>query len=198
MTVPAKMKYALAAFLFLGAAAATGGTRSDLESCIASNLPQNVAPADRLKMAETAGRYCYGVAMDALRLDEQAATNSIYANQTFQNRILLFMVVFLTLAGVVLSALQLWASYRLASEGRGQLAEGGEIGLTGANVAVKSSVVGVVILGLSLGFFAIFATEVYRLRPIDLAPDAQTAAGDVNGAATTTDEPPAGSNEVGP
>jgi|GEM_PF-4385355 len=204
------MKRMIAAALLFCAVPAAANPAGEIESCMARTLPANIAPAERLSAVERTAQICAGLAMDARRLDEQEATNAIYANQIVQNRILLFMVVFLTLAGVLLSALQLWASYKLAAQGRGQLAEGGDISLSGGSIAVKSSVVGVVILALSLGFFVVFATEVYRLRPIDVAPEARPrteggggseAGGNASqgegAAATAPDLPPAGMKELG-
>lgn len=208
------IKRVLAFAFLISTVAASADPGSELEACTVRHLPADVAPANRLAALEQSSTFCHGLALDARRLTEQDATNAIYANQIVQNRILLTMVVFLTLAGVVLSTVQLWASYKLAIQGRGTLPDGGEVSLSTGSLAVKSSVVGVVILALSLGFFVVFATQVYRLRPIDIAPEAQvprtspeaqgpgtsrngaSPGGTVKGtSASVPDSPPAGMRE---
>ncbi len=76
------------------------------------------------------------------------------------------MVVVITFSGVVLAGLQLLGSYRLAKLGRAAFGDGGEATITASSVAVKSSVVGVVILAISFAFFLVFVLDVYTIREI--------------------------------
>ena len=109
---------------------------------------------------------CFEIVADEQRVRRLNATARIYEGQLRQNNVLLWMVVLLTFSGVALAGVQLWASYRLATAGKGELASGGEVSLTPGSAAVKSSVIGVVILALSLAFFIIYVREVYRITPL--------------------------------
>jgi len=75
--------------------------------------------------------------------------------------VLMYMVVLITFAGVFLAGVQLLASYKLASLGKGELAGGGEIQYSATGASFKSSVVGLVILALSFAFFLVFVFYVY-------------------------------------
>ena len=79
---------------------------------------------------------------------------------------MLWMVVSITIAGVILAGLQLWATYRLAAAGSGTLADGGEVTMEHNRLVVRSSVVGVIILALSFAFFALYVLYVYRLQDL--------------------------------
>lgn len=69
--------------------------------------------------------------------------------------------------GVVLAGVQLLASYKLALNGRGELAGGGsEIGYSANSVSFKSSVIGLTILAMSFAFFLVFVMNVYEIREI--------------------------------
>lgn len=147
-----------------------------IEQCIQRQRP---AIKQATNDFETLGRLhnvCHGILSNEQSVRQQAATNRIYENQIFDSHVLLFTVVFITLSGIVLAALQLWASYKLAVKSGGTLGDAGEVSLQPGNVAVKSSVVGVIILGISLAFFAIFVTQVYRIQNITIGAEEGTSA----------------------
>jgi len=77
----------------------------------------------------------------------------------------MLMVVSITISGVILAGLQLFASYKLASVGKGVFEATGEANITSHSMAVKSSVVGVVILAISFAFFLVFVLYVYTFTP---------------------------------
>jgi len=64
-----------------------------------------------------------------------------------------------------LAGLQLLASYRLASAGKSAFEQAGEVTLGTHSMAVKSSVVGVIILAISFAFFLVFVIYVYTFTP---------------------------------
>lgn len=109
---------------------------------------------------------CENLLAAQYRLDTLATGQRIYANQLYQNSVVLWMVVTITLSGVVLAAIQLWATYRLAVAGKGALAEGGEATVEYNRLVVRSSVVGVIILALSFAFFAMYVLYVYRITDL--------------------------------
>lgn len=131
---------------------------------------------------------CLNILSDEQKIIHARTTNRIYANQILHSHVLLVTVVLITLSGIVLATLQLWASYKLALAQSGSLVEGGGVTLEPGRIAVKSSVVGVAILAISLAFFGLFVTKVYPIQQAILGPGAPTsgAAGDAgseNGAA---------------
>lgn len=107
---------------------------------------------------------CYSIVSTDLTAQEQMIINQNYVFQRSENVVLMIMVVLITLSGVVLAALQLLGSYKLASLGKGTLSEGSEINVSVSNLAVKSSVVGVTILGISFAFFLVFVLYVYTIK----------------------------------
>jgi hypothetical protein len=107
---------------------------------------------------------CYNVISTGLVAQEQTIRNDNFIFQRFENRVLMYMVVLITVSGVILAALQLYASYKLAIAGKGALSDGGELNVNWNSMALKSSVVGVVILGISFAFFLVFVLYVYTLR----------------------------------
>ena len=132
-------------------------------------------------------RFCYFMLSDQARLTRLHATARIYEDQVYQSHVMLYMVVFITLSGVILAGLQLWASYRLASCGKGTLADGGDLTFKPDDVAVKSSVVGVIILAISLAFFSIFVAQVYKITPLAV-PSVGGGGGDTGNSADSTGE----------
>jgi len=104
--------------------------------------------------------------------DEQQIREDNLVFQRFENQVLMWMVVSITLAGVVLAGAQLWASYLLAKSGRGALAEGGSVDFSKDKMAVQSSVVGVVVLAVSFAFFLVFVLYVYTFQGPENMPNA--------------------------
>ncbi len=100
--------------------------------------------------------FCYDTIGSQLKIDQEK----------------LYMVVLITISGVVLAGVQLLASYKLAVLGRGELAGGGsEINYSANSISFKSSVIGLTILAMSFAFFLVFVIYVYDLRDIaDTAP----------------------------
>jgi hypothetical protein len=108
--------------------------------------------------------FCYNSVGSQLKIDQEKIRRDNYVFQRGENVVLLYMVVLITLSGVALAGLQLLASYKLASIGRGELAGGGEIDYrVEQGVSFKSSVVGLMILLMSFAFFLVFINNVYTL-----------------------------------
>ena len=82
----------------------------------------------------------------------------------------MWMVVSITISGVLLSGLQLLVSYQLAVAGRGQFGESGELSLEKDRVSLKSSITGLFILIVSFAFFAVFVFEIYKIREVNVDP----------------------------
>jgi hypothetical protein len=87
-----------------------------------------------------------------------------FTQQELDERVILFLVVAITLSGVFLAGLQLLASYRLASRRRLKFTEDSTLSLEHDKVSLRSSVTGLMILIVSLGFFIIYVKWVYTIR----------------------------------
>ena len=122
--------------------------------------------------------FCYDTILSQLRVDQEKIRRDNFVFQRNENIVLLYMVVLITISGVVLAGVQLLASYKLAVLGRGELAGGGsEINYSASNISFKSSVIGLTILAMSFAFFLVFVIYVYELRDITAgAPAAQISA----------------------
>lgn len=111
--------------------------------------------------------FCYNSIGSQYRLDHDKVRRDSFVFQRKENVVLLYMVVLITVSGVVLAGMQLLASYRLALIGRGELAGGAsEIGYSAHNVSFKSSVIGLTLLAMSFAFFLVFVMYVYDMGEI--------------------------------
>jgi hypothetical protein len=117
-----------------------------------------------LSQATAAHRLCYEEVNEEDMLVDYSIRKSAYLNQQKQTTVLLWMVVAITLSGVMLAGVQLIAGYRLASAGKAAFDGGGTIDIEKNKLSLKSSVTGLVILAISLVFFYLFVHEVYLIR----------------------------------
>jgi hypothetical protein len=110
---------------------------------------------------------CDAITTRNLLYEEQVIRNENFVFQRYENTIIMLMVVSITIAGVVLAGLQLLASYKLAATGKGVFEqEASEVNISSHSMAVKSSVVGVIILAFSFAFFLVFVLYVYTFTPV--------------------------------
>lgn len=119
--------------------------------------------------------FCYNYVGYQLAADEEVIKRDNYLFQRNENVVLMYMVVLITFAGVLLAGVQLVASYKLASLGKGELVGGGEIHYSTTGASFKSSVVGLVILALSFAFFLVFVLYIYTFDPEQRAMDAPSS-----------------------
>jgi hypothetical protein len=89
-----------------------------------------------------------------------------FVQQEYDSRILLWMVVAITISGVLLAAIQLLAAYRLSSLAGADFAsgQGGELKLDPKSISLKSSVTGLLILMISFAFFIVYVRWVYPIQ----------------------------------
>jgi hypothetical protein len=88
-------------------------------------------------------------------------TQSLYEWELFASTVSLWLIVAIVASGVGFSGLQLWqAVVKGAPQAENQL----EIAAT--KFRLTSSVVGIVVLGMSFFFFYLFVKEIYAIKPI--------------------------------
>jgi hypothetical protein len=81
--------------------------------------------------------------------------------QQFASKVLLFLVVFVVIAGIAFSGFQLWKSVTA-----GGVQGSSEMEVSASRVRVTSSVVGVIVLAISLAFLYIYASHIYEIKTI--------------------------------
>jgi hypothetical protein len=114
--------------------------------------------------------FCYGQVRGEDLLGDFYIRKLSFVQQQSDTGVLLWMVVTITIAGVLLAGFQLLAAYRLANNGR-DFSQGGELSLDPKSISLKSSVTGVIILALSLAFFITYVKWVYPIRT-EMDPEA--------------------------
>jgi hypothetical protein len=159
---------ALLAYLIVTLPAArdrsVSGDDKVISHCIDTYRAGTSAPPADVEALNKLNDFCFNSTRSQLLVDEENIRKDNFVFQRYENMILLFVVVSLTLSGVILAGLQLLASYKLAVVGRGELAGGAEVSYSKDAVSFKSSVVGLAILFISFAFFMVFVLEVYTLK----------------------------------
>jgi hypothetical protein len=115
-------------------------------------------------------RLCGEQIYDIDALNDFAIRKEKFTQQELDERVILFLVVAITLSGVCLAGLQLLVSYKLASRRRVNFTEDSTLSLEHDKVSLRSSVTGLMILVVSLGFFIIYVKWVYTIREVGIEP----------------------------
>jgi hypothetical protein len=89
-----------------------------------------------------------------------------FFGQYYAERVSLWMVVFVTVSGVILSAIQILTSFKLASNSLNAGETSNEITVETGKIVIKSSAIGLMVLFTSLAFFMIFVINIYKIEEI--------------------------------
>jgi hypothetical protein len=114
-----------------------------------------------------------------LIVEEQQNRDSNLVLQKSENVVLMWMVVVITISGVILAGLQLYASFELAKKGKSAFLTGNEITVNKDSVVIQSSVIGVIILSISFAFFMVFVVKVYKIEEMTLSTVQSLTGGNV-------------------
>jgi hypothetical protein len=95
--------------------------------------------------------------------DLMSASKATLEWQLFASNVLLWVVILVAAAGVVYSGLQLAIAAKTGKQRDTSLE------ISAQRVRVTSSVVGIIVLALSIAFLLIFGDEVYQIRPLEPA-----------------------------
>jgi hypothetical protein len=123
-----------------------------------------------MKLLKGVADLCYIERDHEYHLENKRIQRQVFVEQNFVGRVMLWMVVAITISGVLLAALQLFASFKLAVQGHSTLSQEGSVSLEGGKIAVKSSVTGLLILVVSFAFFMVFVDKVYTISQVNGAP----------------------------
>lgn len=139
---------------------------SPQRECITNTLTtlklQEIGFAEYEKVWALCGNEIY----NTLYLHDFKIRREKFIRQELDERVTLWMVVAITMSGVVMSGLQLLLSYRLALSGRDEFDKDIEISIQKDRIALKSSVVGLVILVISLAFFVVYVKWIYTITEV--------------------------------
>jgi hypothetical protein len=111
--------------------------------------------------------HCYSLLRSQGLLRDFAVRELNFIQQYRANGVMMWMVVAVTISGVLLAGLQLMASYQLASSNKTSFGEPNEFTLSRDRVILKSSITGLFILLISFAFFLVFVTYVYRFENLE-------------------------------
>jgi hypothetical protein len=111
-------------------------------------------------------RICGNQMYNQMLLNDFTIRREKFLQQELDERVNLWMVVAITISGVMLSGIQLMMSYRLASAGRSEFAKDSELIAEQGKISFRSSVTGVAILSLSLIFFIVYVKWIYTAQDI--------------------------------
>jgi hypothetical protein len=139
-----------------------------LSDCIAT-LPVKVT-ADPAR----ATTLCYNRIYSQGLLNDFQTRRAKFAIQQSSDLVILWMVVALTLSGVLLAGLQLGAAYRLARLGQAFASEG-VLAIEQGKIVFRSSMAGLFILLFSFAFFYVYVREVYTIHEVNLNAAAQSS-----------------------
>jgi hypothetical protein len=131
---------------------------------VAALHPNQAPNADILRHARD---HCYSLIHSHGLLKDFAIRELNFIQQYRANGVLMWMVVAVTLSGVLLAGLQLMASYELARTSRKSPVGDSELSIDRYRVVLKSSITGLFILVMSFAFFLVFVVYVYRFEHVE-------------------------------
>jgi hypothetical protein len=144
--------------------------RSDADKAAITAMP--AAPSD-VVLADAATKQSYLNAMT--RYYEYRANGYAYRSRVFEWQLLSSRLIFAVVLGLVCAGIYFaWAQFRAAMQAASRPASTADSGIQGVTLAtqfemsakgivVNSSVMGVIILALSLGFFYLYLVYVYPI-----------------------------------
>jgi len=137
-----------------------------MSQCVTNTL--GLFDQKKLPTPETlrdAREHCYSLIQAQQLLSDFAIRRLDFFQQYRANGVFMLLVVVVTVSGVVLAGVQLWASYQLAAANKTLPDVGnGEMILRGNQLVLRSSITGLFILLISFCFFLVFVLYVYRLE----------------------------------
>jgi hypothetical protein len=103
---------------------------------------------------------------ELLNNDDFSIRREKYRQQELHERVNLWLVVCITLSGLIFSGIQLFISYKLASSGKEGWSNNTEFAIEQGKMSFRSSITGLVILALSLIFFVVYVKWIYSVQEI--------------------------------
>jgi len=162
---------------------------SEINNCVENSMKLgNIQNVSRDVLFDLSS-LCISLIFNSSALDDYRIRRIKYERQYYAEGVTLWMVVAITISGVMLAALQLLASYRLAVNGKEAFSQDSNIALEQGKVSLKSSITGLFILIISFAFFLVYVLYIYTITEANLEKP-QVATSQVvpaSGVATTGD-----------
>lgn len=140
-------------------------TTHSISTCVEKRATPAIQTAN-MPLAREHLTICIEEVSRHLELNDFQIRRMKFMSQYYAEKVSLWMVVFVTVAGVFLSAFQLWTSYTIARSSAGAGTDAHEVTLETGRIIVKSSAIGLMVLFTSLAFFLVFVINVYKLDEV--------------------------------
>jgi hypothetical protein len=147
-----------------------------ISACIDRTFERVNPPKVTAGLYERLWRLCSNEIFNDLFLEDFLIRREKFLRQYLDERVTLWLVVSITISGILLAAVQLFMSFKLASRGVGEFAKDSEFAIENTKLSIRSSITGAVILTLSLAFFMVYVIWIYTVRevPIEKPSNLQT------------------------
>jgi hypothetical protein len=158
------------AYLFVyknaGAEPKTDSPRETVHDCIADT--QSLSKVQINNLNDYIGLYnlCNDQIFRNYEYNDFAVRREKFVRQELDERVNLWLVVVITLSGVVLSAVQLVMSYKIALSGKEYWNSDATFAIKQGEMSFKSSVTGLAILAMSLAFFVVYVGWIYPNKEV--------------------------------
>jgi hypothetical protein len=141
---------------------------AELVGCIKNTIEIIKPGSISVEFYEHIWRLCGNQTYNQLLLTDFAIRREKLVRQELDERVNLWMVVAITISGVILAAVQLVMSYKLAAAGRAEFAKDSGLAAEQGKISLRSSVTGVVILAISLAFFGVYVKWIYTIDELKM------------------------------
>jgi hypothetical protein len=157
--------------------------QQEFDRCVARTIEIIKPSTLDFEAYERAWRLCGNQIYNSMYFADFNIRREKFVRQELDERVNLWMVVCITVSGVLLAGIQLFMSYRLALTGRAEFAKDTTLLAEQGKISLQSSVTGVIILVISLAFFFVYVKWIYTIeefqmqRPDNLRPQVQMLPG---------------------
>lgn len=135
-----------------------------IERCSADTLYAMKPTQIDVPLLRSTLEYCYTASFYTYAAREASVRYDLFTRQIFQNEVMLWMVVAITISGVILAGLQLFASYKISILTKTASFGDADMTFKADSIAIKSSLTGVLILVSSFLFFFVYVYFVFTLH----------------------------------
>jgi hypothetical protein len=160
-------------------AGAVTSAEQELTKCVTRTIEFIKPSTIDFDVYERAWRLCGNQIYNGMYFADFNIRREKFIRQELDERVNLWMVVCITISGVLLAGVQLFMSYKLAVLGRAEFAKDTSLLAEQGKISLQSSVTGVIILTISLAFFFVYVKWIYAVdefhiqRPDNLKPQVQ-------------------------
>jgi hypothetical protein len=134
-----------------------------MEECINRTIKIANPKSVNIGLFERAWRICGNQIFNGLYLEDFIVRRDKLLQQRLDDRVNLWLVVVITMSGVILAAVQLVMSFQLASKGTAEFGKDNELALESGRISLRTSITGAIILALSFAFFMVYVIWIYTV-----------------------------------